>query len=134
MAAKGKIVADNSSEQHYALAVSIALEALKALLIVNGGAATALIALTGKAQDGPNYSLSILLFGLAALLNAATLTIGYFSQLSYANHRFAIEHEDTDGTTKNFKMHCAWQYCAMAVVLASLAASAAGMFFAFGAK
>jgi hypothetical protein len=133
MTAKGKIVADNSSEQHFALTVSIAIEALKALLIVNGGAATALIALTGKAQNGPNYSLAILLFGLAALLNAVTLIIGYFSQLSYANHRFAVEQQDTVEITKNFKAHCVYQYCAIAVLSASLAASAGGMFFAFRA-
>ena len=133
MTGKGKIMADNSSEHHFALTVSIAIEALKALLIVNGGAATALIALTGKAQDGPNYGLAILLFGLAALLNAVTLIVGYFSQLAYANHRLKLEQQDMDEADKKFKAHCACQYWAIAFLAASLAASAAGMFFAFRA-
>lgn len=86
---------ENSSDHHFSLAVGISIEALKALLIVNGGAATALIALTGKLPSGTDYSAAILLFGLASLLNALTLVVGYLSQLAYANHRLAYEQRDT---------------------------------------
>jgi len=124
---------NNSSDHHFALTVNISIEALKALLIVNGGAATALIALSSKSPDGLNFGVAVLLFGLAALLNSVTLVTGYFSQLAYANHRLAFEQQDMAEATKCIKQHDCWQLVAVGIVMVSLIVSAAAMFCAFRA-
>ena len=124
-------MSENSSEHHFALAVTVAVEALKALLLVNGGAATALIALSDKSMGYSKYGTAVLLFALAALLNAVTLVVGYFSQLAYANHRFSREQNDVGGANANFKWHRISQIAAICFVLMSLLASALGMSFAF---
>ena len=124
-------MSEKSSEHHFALAVTVAVEALKALLLVNGGAATALIALSDKANDGSKYGTAVLLFGLAALLNAATLTCGYFSQLAYANHRLSGEQNDIPNADKYLKRHNNSQAIAIILLAISLVASAAGIRWAF---
>ncbi|QGP78117.1 hypothetical protein [Sphingobium sp. CAP-1] len=124
-------MSDDSSDHHFALTVNIAVEALKSLLIVNGGAATALIALTDKKASGSNFGLSILLFGLAALFNAVTLVVGYFSQLSYSNHRLSYEQNDMLESEKCIRRHQFYQNVAIALIVGSLIASAAGMAWAF---
>ena len=124
---------DSSSDHHFGLAVSISIEALKALLIVNGGAATALIALTEKAPGKPDFGGAILSFGLAALLNAATLVFGYFSQLAYANYRLARESSKAEGADNEIRKHSIYQWVAIAILFASLITSGFGMFRAFWA-
>ena len=124
-------MSENSSEHHFALAVTVAVEALKALLLVNGGAATALIALSDKSMGHSKYGTAVLFFALAALLNATTLVVGYFSQLAYANHRCYREQDDGGKAEASFKWHCISQTVAICLVLASLLASAAGMTCAF---
>ena len=124
-------MSESSSEHHFALAVTVAVEALKALLLVNGGAATALIALSDKSMGHSKYGNAVLLFALAALLNATTLVVGYFSQLAYANHRSSREQNDVGGANVSFKWHRISQTAAVGLVLASLLASAVGMRCAF---
>ena len=124
-------MSEKSSEHHFALAVTVAVEALKALLLVNGGAATALIALSDKSMGHSKYGNAVLFFALAALLNATTLVVGYFSQLAYANHRFYREQDDVGNAEASFKWHNVGQIAAICLVLMSLLASAAGMSFAF---
>ena len=120
-----------TSTEHFALDTKIAIEALRSLLLVNGGAATALIALTAKTQGGPEYGLPVLLFGFAALLNAITLVIGYFSQLAYANHVLAIENSDLKNAQKQLGKHGVKQWAAIATLAVSLAVSVGGMYTAF---
>ena len=120
---------DLSGDKHFGHAVTISIEALKALLLVNGGAATALIAL--KTKGGGSFVLPVLFFGLAALLNAFTLTLGYFSQLSYANSRLQQETGSPDKAITSSCNHNRWQACAIVVLMISLAASAGGMVTAF---
>lgn len=122
---------DQSSEHHFQLAVGISIEALKALLLLNGGAATALIALTGKSDSSPDYSLAILFFGLGALLAVLSFICGYFSQLSYANHRLELENEDAKSAEALIKKHVRWQGAAITFVVVSVLASSAGMAAAF---
>jgi hypothetical protein len=55
------------SDKHFELAINISIEALKSLLFVNAGAAASLIALTDKPPAGPNYGISIVLFGAGAM-------------------------------------------------------------------
>lgn len=120
-------MSENGSDAHYAHAITTALEAIKSLLLVNGGAATALIAIMTKGQT--DFARAIVLFGVAALLNAATFIIGYFSQLNYANARAAVE--DGRSPYRNRKMHGRFQTIAIVVVVASLCFSVAGMVMAY---
>ncbi len=122
---------ERASTEHFALGTKIAIEALKALLLVNGGAATALIALTTKAAKSPNYSIPVLLFGSAALLNSFTLVVGYFSQLSYANHCLSFENGEAAAAKTQLDRHEFMQWIAIGLVIAGFAFSVAGMATAF---
>lgn len=122
---------ENSSDHHFTLTVNLAIEALKALLLVNGGAATALIALTEKAHSGSNFTTATVLFGAAALLIAATFVVGYFSQLAYANHRLAVEQSDTGDAEKQSTTHRICQGLAAGFVIISLGISGWAMICAF---
>lgn len=122
-------MSDSGSDVHYAHAVNTAIEAVKSLLLVNGGAATALIAL--KTKGGADFGLPVLLFGLAALLNAFTLVLGYFSQLNYANSRAAVEEGRLNEARQGARLHRRFQFVAIIVMGLSLIASAGGMSMAF---
>ena len=122
---------DNTSEQHFSFAVNIAIEAIKSLLLVNGGAATALIALTSKDRSSADFGLAVLLFGAAALFNALTLVVGYFSQLSYANHRLYFEKDDCTEAETSIKRHEFLQHVAGGMIATSLLLSSAAMVSAF---
>lgn len=122
---------DNSSEHHFQLAVGISIEALKSLLLLNGGAATALIALMGRSTGSPNYTFSVLFFGLGALLAVLSFVAGYFSQLAYANHRLECENADESSAETMLKRHNFWQGSAIAAVALSVIASSSGMVAAF---
>jgi hypothetical protein len=124
-------MANASSDQHFTLAVNIAVDAIKSLLLVNGGAVTALIALSEKTSGDLKFGDAILFFGIAALLNAGTLVIGYFSQLSYANHRLA--HEDGQDGSRSATSHAILQALAVVIVLVSLIMSALGACSAYHA-
>jgi len=118
----------SSSDHHFALASTIASEALKAVLLVNGGAVTALIALSGN--TGIDYRKAILWFGIATLLATLTFTLGYFSQLSYANHVLELEKQEFEQANCELKKHNAFQLAAIGVLLASLAFSGYGAYVA----
>ena len=118
----------DSSNQHYELAIGLAKEALKALLILNGGAATALIALTDRSADSADYSTAILSFGLGAFFATLAMTVAYLSQLNYANHLF-----DDGMGADSYKRHGFFQYTAIITVLASLLSAGAGLGLAFAA-
>jgi hypothetical protein len=126
-------MADKLSTDHFALGVNIAIEALKSLLFVNGGAATALVALADKTKGSLDYGLPVLLFGCAALLNATTLVVGYFSQLTYANHTLAIEQSEHASAEALIKMHARLQHVAILLLIFSMAFSVGGMATAFRA-
>jgi hypothetical protein len=96
---------EESAEKHFGLAVDLARDALKALLLINGGAVSALIALADKA--GRDYSLGVLLFGCGAIAAVISTALGYFSQLHYANHRLEIA-DGGDGTHMHSR-HCLYQ-------------------------
>ena len=124
-------MAHESSNHHFGLAVNLSSEALKSLLWLNGGAATALIALTDKQLGSVDYSCAVLLFGLGAFLTVVAMACGYFSQLAYANHRLAVEDADATKAKNKHAWHEGWQKAAIVLVLLGLATSAAGMVNAF---
>ena len=124
-------MSNGSSDHHFGLAVNLSIEAMKALLLMNGGAATAFIALSGKSQDSVDYSQAVLAFGFGVLFTVLAFTAGYFSQLSYANHRLHIETGEPDKAKRQFNRHNLFQRFAIAFVIMGLCASGRGMFVAW---
>ena len=127
-------MSNESSDHHFGLAVNVAIEALKSLLFLNGGAATALIALTNKTIGSPDFSRSILAFGLGVWCSVLALIFGYFSQLSYANGRFGSEYKEVSSSGKAFRRHVIFQYLGLAFVILSLLSGTLGMFLAYCAS
>lgn len=122
-------MSENGSDAHYALAITTAQEAIKSLLLVNGGAATALIAIMTKGQT--DFARAIVLFGFAALLNAMTFVFGYYSQLAYANARAADERCQSDMALMYMQKHSRRQKVALSILVTSLGCSVAGMVTAY---
>jgi hypothetical protein len=107
-------------EKHFELAVELSRDALKALLLVNGGAATALIALMDKASNPKDYTPAIFLFAAGAVCAVICACFGYLSQLHYANHR-------VDGSPKSYRGHGRWQYATIAVAFITLSLMVSGI-------
>jgi hypothetical protein len=120
-----------SSDTHFDHAVKLSIEGLKSLFLLNGGAATALIALTDKAPGRPDYSVPIVLFGVASFLSVLTFVVGYFSQLSYANHRLSVESGDSGAAQQAINRHGLCQRIGICLVCLSLLASGTAMVFAY---
>lgn len=108
---------ENRQDIHAGLAVDLAKEALKGLLLVNGGAATALLALASHGENVQKFGQSILLFGLGALVTVIAMFVGYFSQLSFAND--------------HHKSHLTLQVIAILLVVTSVTFSGFGFWTAF---
>ena len=124
-------MADRSaSTLHYESAIKIAVEALKALLLLNGGAATALVALTDK-HSGPDYTTSVLCFGGGALFATCAFVSAYFSQLSYANHVQSNEAGKNHEADSFLSQHKLWQKIATVLVLGSVLFGVGGMVLSF---
>jgi len=113
----------NDADKHYELAVDLSRDALKAILLVNAGAASALIALTDKTSK--DYSLAVLLFGCGAIAAVVSTCLGYLSQLYYANHRLDVSQGDDGGPSHS--RHQLYQTMIWIAVAASLVFSVAGM-------
>jgi fucose permease len=120
-------MASSSSDHHYGLAVTVAVEAVKALLLVNAGAAAALIALTDKVDGARNYSVAILWFGIGAWCAVLAFIVGYFSQLSYANHKYQDEHSNAAQAKEQYRNHQRFQRIAVYLVIASTLAGTVAM-------
>lgn len=100
----------SGSDEHFKLAVGIAIEGMKAGLYVNAGAATALIALMEKGQNPRAASCAIITFGLGAVVSVLAFGGGYFSQLNYANHRLAVEKGNAESASQALSLHRRWQW------------------------
>ena len=83
-----------SSDHHFELAVRISIEALKALVLVTGGAAAAMVTWLAHGAPSNCISWSAGLFGGSAIMAAITLAAGYWAQMAYANHALAREDGD----------------------------------------
>lgn len=119
------------NEAHFGYAVSLSIEGLKSLFLLNGGAATAMIAITDRTPGSPNYAMPTIYFGGAAFLAVLTFAVGYFSQLSYANHRFNHGNGQASAADLEFRRHNALQNIAIMLVSVSLVLSGCGMYQAF---
>ena len=107
-------------EKHFEFAVELSRDALKALLLVNGGAATALIALMDKSGNSKDYTCAVLLFAAGAAGAVVSTCFGYFSQLNYANHR---KHSESHP----YKLHRRWQIAAILMVALTVGFMVAGI-------
>ena len=118
------------SEKHFELAVGIAIGALNAMLLVNGGAATALIALMDKTDAKHNYTSAVICFAAGAIFTVVGYCFGYFSQLNYANHRMSNENEQRSAADHSHKWHRIWQCLTLVAVGLALAAMVLGLLVA----
>jgi hypothetical protein len=107
-------------EKHFEMAVDLARDTLKGLLLVNGGAAIALIALMDKSGSGKDYTGAVLWFAAGAVFAVVSSTFGYLSQLHYANHRM-------DSDQRMHTLHKRWQVAAIISVVATIALMVTGI-------
>jgi hypothetical protein len=120
-----------NEDTHFELAVALSRDALRGLLLVNGGAATALVALMDKSNNNHDYTSSILWFGAGTVGAVISTCFAYFSQLNYANSVLRSGHPVT--LRKSFishKLHGFWQVAAIISVAATLICTVVGMWTA----
>jgi hypothetical protein len=118
-------------DKHFEHAVTLSRDALRALLIVNGGAAAALVALMDKTDGARDYTLAILWFGAGAVFSVLSACFAYFSQLSYANGVLNGKHPATfEKSVGDHKRHGRWQAIIFVCVLAALICMVLGMWTA----
>jgi hypothetical protein len=73
---------------HWSEGNKYALEAMKALLWLNGGSAAALLTLFGGARPRlltPDFGHSVLSFAIGTVLSVLLFAVGYLTQLAYGN-------------------------------------------------
>jgi len=116
-----------SYDEHFKLAVDLSKEALKAVFLLNAGAATALIALMDKTNSHYNYSLAIIFFGVGVLLSTASFCLGYLSQLCYANHRLSHHENDPSGARQHHRRHSIYQTMALVSIVLAVVMASIGM-------
>lgn len=119
------------STHHFTIGSNIAIEGLKSLILVNGGAATALIALTGSTTNAPDYSLAVIFFGAGAVLSVMSFAAAYFSQLSYANHCLEYEKENGYAAASALRGHHRYQNITLTLVALSITVAFVGICLAF---
>jgi hypothetical protein len=90
-------VIESEVDKHFGFAVDLARDCFKALLILNGGAAVALVALAGAlaesqgaAVDLAGLGSSVVLFGFGSLLSVLAYGFAYLAQVEYGNGRLAL--------------------------------------------
>jgi hypothetical protein len=119
------------ADKHFEHAVTLSRDALKSLLIVNGGAATALIALMDKTNDAHDYTIAILWFGAGAVGAVLSSCFAYFSQLSYANSVLRSGHPTTlEQAARYHATHARWQIVIFVFVLATIVCMILGIWTA----
>lgn len=117
-----------AAHTHLGHAVALSIEVLRSLLILNGSAAVALVALTGKGPAAHDYSRAVLSFGIGAFAAVAAMVFGYFSQLSYGNHWQAKANSDRAAEKRTYQCHLFFQTLAISTVLLCLVFGAVGLF------
>jgi hypothetical protein len=70
---------------HWEQGIKYAIEGTKALLLLNGGAAVALLAFLPNMQDRAPTANSLVCFGVGALLAVVVFIFAYLTQLYYGN-------------------------------------------------
>ncbi len=86
-----KAAGQKAAEWHWHRGITIAIEGMKLLFILNGGSAIAVLAFIGKTHEVPTgIILSMVLFALGAFVAVLATCFAYLTQLHYGNsgHRF----------------------------------------------
>jgi uncharacterized membrane protein YidH (DUF202 family) len=115
-----------NSEWHWTEGNKYALEAIKALLLINGGAAVALLAFAGifakegseGARIASSLSSSLLAFGIGALLSAIAFVFAYNTQREYGR-----------GGESHRPAHI-WHYGTYAILVFTIVAFVTGLWLA----
>jgi hypothetical protein len=101
-------MAGDDQKWHWAEGTKYAIEATKGLLLINGGAAVALLAFWQKSSantlNAHYIGNALLAFGLGAFFSVVLFFFAYVTQLQYGN----------DNWKKATRWHCI-AYCALAV-------------------
>lgn len=122
-----------NADEHFKHAVQISIEALKALLLVNAGAAAAFVALMDRSTTTANYSSAILWFGGGAVLTVIAFVLGYYSQVNFANYRLLAD-EDKAKAQARHRDHVSLNGAAGVFVLVAIVCSVVGMARAYQAE
>ena len=111
---------DDGTKWHCPEGGKYAVKGIKVLLLLNGGAAVALLTLVGNLSKGapaPSIDSALLCFGLGALAGAGSFVCAYLTQLYYGKKEWP----------KGIMLHEA----AYVLILSSAVAFVAGLFFAW---
>jgi hypothetical protein len=89
MLARCRAMSDDHQRWHWGEGAKFAVEGIKSVLLLNGGAGVALLAFYGNAAKGggttfgPSSGFALLSFGTGALLSALAFLFAYLAQLQY---------------------------------------------------
>ena len=124
---------DDHQKWHWGEGNKFAMEAMKTLLLLNGGSAVALLAFVGNLKGSnataplPSIGSAMLCFGLGALCAALAFIFAYLAQLEYGNEgASAREILDARPRARPSQIFHRMAYGFIAV---SVSAFAAGLFF-----
>jgi hypothetical protein len=128
-------IAENAEDvrHHFGLAVNIARDGLRALLILNGGAAVALLALAGAVAgrsslvNVADLSVGVVYFGFGAVATVFAHVTAYQSQLTYTNHLLSLR-TAPDKADGQHRAHWKWNYATLAAVAVALTFAALGLY------
>ena len=95
---------------HWQEAQKFAIEGIKVLLLINGGAAVALLTFIGHASPTNVSAMgkALIIFGLGALLAAFDLMFGYLANLHYGNEELAAKNQQKAASARSSAMF--WHY------------------------
>ncbi|MGD0189448.1 MAG: hypothetical protein ABSD74_01770 [Rhizomicrobium sp.] len=125
------MTSQDEADQSFALAINFSVEMHKAFLILNGGAATALVALMSKDARAPNFTLAVLSFGGGAVATVGAMAIAYCANLSYANHRQDIANGDKKAAQSHHREHVIFQVIWGGIAVIAFALAASGLYEAW---
>src|SRR5205085_420821 len=106
----------------------------KSILVLNGGAAVALIAFAGSlsghssAINFTSLARAVVLFGSGAFIATLAHVTGYLSQVYYGNFM-----NDPIGNARSHARHVTLNHSTLALVCAALLVFAGGLYFAAAA-
>ena len=125
---------DDHQKWHWGESNKFAMEAMKTLLLLNGGSAVALLAFVGNLKGSnataplPSIGSAMLCFGLGALCAALAFIFAYLAQLEYGNEGEERAREILDARPRARPSQI-FHRMAYGFIAVSVSAFAAGLFF-----
>ena len=117
------------SNPHWTEGHKYAVEGIKVLLALNGGAAVAVLTFAGHVPDLRTAGMrnAILAFGIGALISAFAFLCGYLASLAYGNRETTTD--PASGARYNIQA-LAWHYVGYALFFLAAALFVAGLVIA----